>query len=208
MATNSLTANGVCAVKIHLYDFLQVLERARTEFGSSLDERELLEICFPSARYIFVRREDRVRQSISFLRAMDSMQWQRLRGEQASERMERLEIDLDQIDQLVKVFTDQEDQWRGFFARNDLTAYEVVYEDLVRDYERITLGALEHLGITSPAKLQLGPPRTIRQSDHLTERAVAMYTERFGRTAGMWSSGSTMPGSEPPAVAGREGQLL
>jgi LPS sulfotransferase NodH len=82
-AASSMTANGVCAVKIHLYDFLQVLERASTEFGSSLDERELLEICFPGARYIFVRREDRVRQSISFLRAMDSMQWQRLHGEQA-----------------------------------------------------------------------------------------------------------------------------
>jgi LPS sulfotransferase NodH len=178
MASNSMTSNGVCAIKIHWYDFVKVMHRAREEFGGSLSEHDLLETCFPGLRCIFIRREDRVRQVISFLRAMQSMQWRRMADEPVSERMARFKIDLDQVDPLVRVFAEQEAQWREFFSRNGLPACEVVYEDLVRDYETTTLDALDHLGVTRPAGLRLGPPRVVRQSDELTERAVAMYLER------------------------------
>jgi LPS sulfotransferase NodH len=129
MTADSMTPNGVSAVKIHLYDFLQVIQRAREEFGEMLGERELLEICFPNPRCILIQRADRVRQAISFLRAMNTMQWQRLRDERVNERMAS-EIDFGKVDPLVQVFSEQESKWHEFFARNNLTAHEVVYEDL------------------------------------------------------------------------------
>jgi LPS sulfotransferase NodH len=185
IVTHSMTANGVWALKIHLYDLVPVLERAKEEFGPSLEERALLQACFPDARYIFVHRQDRVRQAISFLRAMDSMEWVRHRGEPVADRMQRLEIDLDRIDPMVSLFAEQEDQWRAFFSRNDLTAYEVVYEDLVRDYDAVLLGALDHLGVRPwEGLLPIRPPRTERQSDHLTEVAMANYREREARSRG------------------------
>jgi LPS sulfotransferase NodH len=182
----------VWALKIHLYDLVQVLERAKEEFGPSLEERALLQACFPDARYLFVHRQDQVRQAISFLRAMDSMQWVRQRGEPVAGQMQRLEIDPDRIDPMVRLFAEQEDQWRAFFSRNALTAHEIVYEDLVRDYDVVLQGALDHLGVRPPeGLLPIRPPRTERQSDHLTEVAMANYLERDAGSKGGISTAGT-----------------
>jgi LPS sulfotransferase NodH len=172
------TGNGVFAVKIHWHDLSDLLDRGREELDPSLGERELLETCFPRPRCLFIRRQDRVRQAISFLRALDSMQWLRLRGEAVNERMARSRIDLDQIPPLVDLFTEQEAEWRRFFERNDIDAWEVTYEQLLDDYERTITRALAHVGVPAPAGLKLGEPRSMRQADAITEAAVAAYEAR------------------------------
>ena len=59
----------------------------------------------------------------------------------------------------------------------------VRYEDLVRDYEAVLLGALDHLGLRPrEGLLPIRPPRTERQSDHLTEIAMANYRGRDARS--------------------------
>ena len=179
LAANSATPNGVWGAHIHLFDFLDVIERAREEFGKTLSERELLEACFPNPRCIYIRRADRVRQAISWMRAGNSGQWLRLRGEPVSDRMARLDINLDDVDKWIQVFSEQESKWQEFFARNNLTAHEILYEDLVSDYQATVLGALAYLGLTPRADLQLPPPRLEKQSDDLTERAAAMYMNRM-----------------------------
>jgi LPS sulfotransferase NodH/putative sterol carrier protein len=179
LAAESITPNGAWGAHIHLFDFMDVIGRAREEYGETLGERELLEICFPNPRCIFIRRADRVRQSISWLRAADSEQWLRLRGEPVSDRMTRLDINFDEVDEWVKVFGEQESKWRDFFARNNLSAYELTYEDLVTDYQATVLGVLDYLGLMPHAGLQLPAPRLEKQSDDLTERAVATYMNRM-----------------------------
>jgi len=178
-----MTPNGVLAAHIHLFDFLDVIGRARGEFGETLSERELLEACFPNPRCIFIRRADRVRQAISWLRAADSGQWLRLRGEPLSDRMARLDINLDEVDEWIHVFGEQESKWHEFFARNNLTAHEVVYENLVSDYQATVVGVLDYLGLMPGAGLRLHSPRLEKQSDDLTERAVATYMSRMHRAA-------------------------
>ena len=179
LAAESMTPNGVWGAHIHLFDFLDVIGRAGEEFGETLSERELLETCFPNPRCIFIRRADRVRQAISWLRAADSGQWLRLRGEPVSDRMARLDINLDQVDEWIQVFSEQESKWREFFARNNLPAHEVVYEDLVSDYQTTVLGVLDYLGLMPRAGLQLPSSRLEKQSDVLTERAVVTYMHRM-----------------------------
>lgn len=179
LAANSTTPNGVWGAHIHLFDFLDVIERAREEFGKTLSERELLEACFPNPRYIYIRRADRVRQAISWMRAGNSGQWLRLRDEPVSDRMARVDINLDDVDRWIQVFSEQESKWQEFFARNNLTAHEVVYEDLVSDYQATVVGTLDYLGLMPRAGMQLPPPRLEKQSDDLTERAAAMYMNRM-----------------------------
>ena len=179
LAANSTTPNGVWGAHIHLFDLLDVIERARKEFGKALSERKLLEACFPNPRYIYIRRADRVRQAISWIRAGDSRQWLRLQGEPVSDRMARLDINLDDVDKWIQVFSEQESKWREFFARNNLTVHEVVYEDLASDYQATVLSALDYLGLMPRADLQLPPPRLEKQSDDLTERAAARYMNRM-----------------------------
>jgi trehalose 2-sulfotransferase len=178
LAANTMTPNGVLAVKIHQFDFRNLIDRSRGEFGEMLGERELAETCFPNPRYIFIRRADRARQAISFLRAADSEQWERLPGDPVSERTTRPQINLDEVDQWVRVFGEMESKWREFFARNNLTTYEVVYEDLVDDYPAKVQGALDYLGLTPPTGLQPPAPRLQRQADDLTESTVVAYMNR------------------------------
>jgi trehalose 2-sulfotransferase len=183
MTAGSMTPNGVSAVKIHLHDFMHVIQRAREESGETLSERDLLEACFPGPRYIFIHRKDKIRQAISFLRALDSLQWQRLHTEPVSKRMAVLNIDIKRVAPMAQMFREQETEWRRFFLRNNLTAHDVIYEDLADDYYGTVLSALEYLGVTPVTDVRLGPPRLARQSDHLTEEAVAAYLSQAGEMA-------------------------
>jgi LPS sulfotransferase NodH len=183
LVAESMTPNGAWGAHIHQFDFTDLIGRAREEFGETLSDRELFDACFPNPRCIFIRRADRVRQAISWLRAGDSGQWLRLPGEPVSDRMTRLDINFDEVDHWIQDFSEQESKWREFFARNNLSPHEVTYEDLVGDYQATVLGVLDYLGLKPRADLQLPPPRLQKQSDDLTERAVAAYMNRTARHA-------------------------
>jgi trehalose 2-sulfotransferase len=183
----SMTPNGVTAVKIHMYDFTRMLDRIATESGPPAPsgrppgERELLERCFPRPRCVFLHRSDHVRQAVSFMRALDTMEWQRLRDDSAAPRQLVRELDINRIDPYIRQFRQQEQDWLSFFDRNSLDFIEIIYEDLVRDYRATIVRILDFLRITPPDGLQLSDPRTVRQSDAMTERAVARYAERLKR---------------------------
>jgi trehalose 2-sulfotransferase len=179
MAKVSMTSNGVSAVKIHHFDFVRMMERARAEFGGMLDERELLETCFPGARCIFIRRSDRVRQAISFTRALQTMKWEALRDDPAIGESIPADLSIERIDQFASVFAEREKQWTNFFTRNGIPFCEVVYEDLASEYEATILRVLDFLEVAPLHGFSLGAPRTIKQSDDLTERAVARYAQRL-----------------------------
>jgi len=178
MAAHSMTANRVSAVKIHFFDFMHVMRWARSEFGQAPGERELLEACFPHARCIFLRRADRVRQAISLLRAEGSAQWEWRRDGSALEERLSPQIDLGKIGPFADSFRNLEAQWREFFGRNEIVAHEIVYEDLISDYQGTVNRALGFLGLMPPGGVQLGPARTVRQADDFTERVAAAYAER------------------------------
>jgi len=178
MAAYSMTANRVSAVKIHFYDFMHVMRWARSEFGQARGERELLETCFPHAQCIFLRRADRVRQAISLLRAQGSAQWERRRDASALEESLSPQIDPGKIGPLADSFRNLEEQWREFFGRNEIGVHEIVYEDFVSNYQGTVNRALGFLGLMPPGGVQLGPARTVRQTDDFTERVAAAYAER------------------------------
>jgi LPS sulfotransferase NodH len=204
MAREAMTENGVTSVKLFLPYLSHLMHRARAEFGADFDENGLIEECFPNPRYIFLRRRDRIRQAISFMRAMNTTEFERktaypvastecyagstdgnLGGflHDADDRIRHAapgadpEPAMEKISSYVEAFTSQELQWRSFFKRNQVTAHEIVYEDLAADYQTTVLGALKFLGISPPPGLRLPPPRTVRQSDDATEKMAARYDE-------------------------------
>jgi trehalose 2-sulfotransferase len=186
MNTMSMTPNGVAAVKIHLYDFTRMLDRRAAESASAEQarrpgERELMETCFPRPRCIFLHRSDHVRQAVSFMRALDTMEWQRLRDDPSGPKPLLKDLDIDRIDPYIRQFRQQEHDWLSFFNRNDIEFTEVLYEDLVENYQTTIFRILDFLPVTRPAGLRLGAPRLVRQADETTERAVARYTGQLER---------------------------
>jgi len=178
MARETMTENGALGVKLFMPHLTHLLRRARAEFGPETGETELMEICFPNPKFIFLRREDLVRQAVSFIKAINTFQFestQRNLSRAAPEVF--LKPDMRKITSYVESFRRQERDWRDFFERNGISAHEVVYEDLGADYKAVVLGALDSLGIRPPAGFELPQPRLARQSDEVTERIVASYAE-------------------------------
>jgi LPS sulfotransferase NodH len=181
MAAGTMTGNGVLATKLMLPHLTTLLRRARAEFGPGLSENELLGECFPNPRFIFLRRADLVRQAVSFLRAINTFQFESGPGGGTVPEAV-LSPDMGKITAYAETFRRQEREWREFFERNHITAHEVVYEELAADYQPVVFAALGSLGITPPEGLALPRPRLARQSDEATERIVAAYAEYQART--------------------------
>jgi LPS sulfotransferase NodH len=178
-----MTENGVIAVKLFTPHLSHLMHRARAEFGAELSENELIEECFPNPRYVFLRRKDRICQAISFMRAMNTMEFERRTAYPVTSATPGADLDLsmEKISSYVETFTKQELQWRRLFKRNHIVAHEIVYEDLAADYQSTIFGALESLGITPSPGLRLPSPRTVRQSDDATEKMAARYAEYKAR---------------------------
>jgi LPS sulfotransferase NodH len=178
-ANETMSDNGVLSVKIFMPHLSHLLRRAQQEFGPGLSATELLGKCFPNPRYIFLRRSDLVRQAVSFIRAINTFQFDSRNPQPDGGTVPDAVLNADpaKIGAYVETFRKQDQEWREFFAQNDITAHEVVYENLVADYEQAVFTVLGALGITPPAELVLPLPRLNRQSDEVTERIVARYRE-------------------------------
>jgi LPS sulfotransferase NodH len=69
-----------------------------------------------------------------------------------------------------------EQTWREFFQRNQVAPLAITYEELCTDYDGTVTRVLDFLRIKPPRNFSVGPPRTVRQADAVTEE----WVERFG----------------------------
>ena len=69
------TPNGVFGAKVLWHQFEHLLVKLRRIQGNGLSDLELLDRTFPDLRYIFLTRRDKIRQAISYDRAIRSGVW-------------------------------------------------------------------------------------------------------------------------------------
>jgi trehalose 2-sulfotransferase len=126
---------------------------------------------FPGARYVWVRRQDTVRQAVSLWRALQTQSW-RDEGSNHDARA-HAEYSFSALRHLVDMLSDHDAAWGRFFA--DVPALQLSYEEIASDL----LGALErtlaHLGIDRPRDWPPALPTMRRQADELSERWAGAY---------------------------------
>jgi trehalose 2-sulfotransferase len=152
--------NGVFGVKAHWgqYDPLFAEKDPRT--------------IFPDAHIVFITRRDRLRQSISWVRALQTRKW----ADQDRPRVERPAVfDADHITRKLGRIEREEKLWESLFARHGITPHRVLYEDLVETQEATVRAVLEWLGVAVPAALELPAPRLGRQADELSDEWAQRY---------------------------------
>ena len=86
------------------------------------------------------------------------------------------------MDHLKLRIDEHNDAWQSFFEECDVEPLEVVYEDLVEDYEGTILRVLEGIGIPLPENFVVAAPRIKRQADELSEKWVRLYNDRAAAT--------------------------
>jgi LPS sulfotransferase NodH len=156
--------NGVFGAKAHLgqYDPL---------FGDS-DPRGFL----PSPQLVLITRRDRLRQAISWVRALQTQRWV---NRDAPEERPAV-FDAEHIGRKMRRIEREEERWEALFDRHAIEPHRVVYEDFVGAQAETVRGVLDTMGVEAPADLHLPPPIHDRQADRLSDEWVDRYRAESG----------------------------
>ncbi len=172
------TANGVWGSKMmwnYLPDAVARLRAwPRLGVGAGAADPVVLAAAFPGLRYVWLRRQDKLRQAISWWRAAATGQYALERGQAAAEPPE---FDRDGIGRLLWLARASEAGWRDWFAAHSIRPLEIVYEDLIEDVDRAARSVAGFLDVPLPPGLEQVRPRLRRQADHHTERLVRLLNQ-------------------------------
>jgi trehalose 2-sulfotransferase len=170
------TPNGVFSIKIHWVQLVRFLNSVRFVAGyETASAAALVAEFFPNPHYVHLVRQDKVRQAISYYRAIRTNVWWRLEGESTQERPDRTPHDLDQIDRLKRLLMRQEASWRGYFREAGISPLLITYEEMTHAYEATIRKVLEYLQVRIADDMVMAKPRLIKQADQETEDLVHRY---------------------------------
>lgn len=175
------TDNGVFAAKLmwnYFNDFLELM-RGIPRFAG-MGDGSLLSAAFPGLQYVFVSRNDKVRQAVSLWRALQTSVWRHQDGDPAATDR-RPVYSYDAIDHLLNQLRRNEDAWRGFFFRTGQRPLQVLYEDVAGDLWGAVRRVLDQLRVEAPERLGGEREPLSRQSDDLSESWVQNYLEDVSR---------------------------
>jgi len=173
------TSNGVFGAKVMwpymagLVDGLSTIPRERER----LTPYELLEETFPSLRYVWLRRMDKVRQAVSLWRAVQTWHWRADHTHQAP--CVPLVYSFEAIDHLRRRLIASDRAWETYFEGTGATPLTLTYEDFVKEKHETVTGLLRHVGVAYPPHAYYDAPRTARQADEISEQWVAGFRADF-----------------------------
>jgi trehalose 2-sulfotransferase len=164
LVARKTSPNGVFGVKVQW-----------NQFALAVDGRNPTEL-FPNLSFIHLRREDRVRQAVSWVKAQQTGRWLAVGGRDVGSP----EFDRARIDKMIGRIERGEAAWERTFERHGITPYRLTYEEVAADPADKTREVLEFVGIDLPPDVRVEPPVLKRQADELSEEWVARYREESG----------------------------
>jgi trehalose 2-sulfotransferase len=161
------TPNGLLGSKLMWNDFDSLRSSLRPPAGTD-PGLQFMRATFPDPQFIWLRRQDKVRQGISWWRAAVTDQWA-LRPDQEAEQPAP---DVEGMMQLAQFAQQCEDGWRQWFAATGIQPCQVLYEDLSQDRLAVANRVLEFLRLPQLDADNLPLVRYRKQADSLTERYI------------------------------------
>jgi LPS sulfotransferase NodH len=141
------------------------------QYALAIGERDPKSL-FPDMRFIHLRREDRVRQAVSWVRALQTQRWFAVDGRDRATP----EFDRERITKIARRIAKGEAAWESTFERHGITPYRLTYEELAAAPVPTARAVLEFVGVEVPDALLANVPMQ-RQADELSEEWVARYLE-------------------------------
>jgi trehalose 2-sulfotransferase len=170
--------NGVFGAKImwgYFDDFIGKLRQIPAY--ERIDLPILLPQIFPDLHYIQIIRRDKVRQAISFWRAIETNVWAWTTDEKQAPEKEP-SFNYEAIQNLELEIITHEAAWKNYFEMCQIEPYVVIYEEFVARYEETARDVLQFLEIPFPSDLKFAERKMKKQSDDLTEKWVEAYCQR------------------------------
>jgi LPS sulfotransferase NodH len=151
--------NGVFGIKVHWRQLHPAL--GDTDPGG----------IFPALRYLHIRRDDLLRQAISWVRALQTNQWA-----SSHRRLDEPVFDRRLIDTYLGRIREEDGEWERWFTRRGIAPHRVVYERLVEAPDETVQAALGFLDIEGDG--EVAPLTLEQQADELTDDWVARYAAK------------------------------
>lgn len=137
------TSNGVFGIKLMLsnLDTLpQLSERANSTPLEAIRE------VFPRPYFIRIHRRNRLKQAVSFAKALQSNKWSNTQKDKRLDA-DALFFSYSSIFKYLQTIDREETAWAAFFKKNKIPSLEVCYEEFIKDYEGTVARVFEYCGI-------------------------------------------------------------
>ena len=172
------TENGVLGTKIMWAYFRDFVRLARRTPGlEDVRPCEVPAAVLPNLRrYVWIHRRDTTRQAVSLWKALQTQKWRRDSDEEIGGQ--GLRFSFAAVNHLKLRIDEHNAAWQSFFEGCGVEPLEVVYEELVENYEGTVTRALAGIDIPVPEDFAIVEPRMKRQADELSEEWVRLYNER------------------------------
>jgi LPS sulfotransferase NodH len=170
------TPNGVFGARV-MWSYLDdVIEQVAGAETRSRSKHEILANAFPDLHYVYLSREDRLAQAVSWAKAIQTDEW--FAGDRHRIQREPT-FDRSVIEGLLGEIASGERGWRSFFADGATTTLHLKYETIARHPLGTGRDVLSFLGVAADdVRFDV---QTRRQADHLNES----WIERF-KSADHW----------------------
>ena len=122
------------------------------------NHQELWEDLFPNCKHIYLTRRNKVRQAVSWWKAIHDKVWHIEKGQTHRNGADfyREKYDFNALMHLYKEATLKECNIQEHFQRYDIIPFTVIYEDFIRDYEATIRKIIEYLEIGAD-NFEVGP---------------------------------------------------
>jgi len=174
---NSSGSNGVFGLRVqeHSLPFLTAfLKEALPEHETDF---ERLQALLGPLKVLFLRREDKVAQAVSYVRAAQTGLWHRNPDGTEMERLAPPEdpvFDPEAIAQSMARFERADQIWADWFAASDIAPHTITYEQLDADPQATLRNALGFLGVDANVADKVDAP-TKRLRDDLNAEWARRY---------------------------------
>lgn len=169
-------SNGVFGLKLMGYQ-ADRLERALPAVLGMPDGSLglVLAATLADPKYVYLTRQDRLRQAISLVRAVQTSQWRSMDSATCD-----AQYDAHAISREVQALEQDEATWEEFFDRNGMTPYRLSYEAFTKRPQRTVAALLSYLGHDEPVEIAVSYTQHRRQADDLTEAWLHRYQREGG----------------------------
>lgn len=175
------TSNGVVGHKLSFYEpfFSQMISffKPLHECQEKLCSRsQIWASAFPNCHHIFMTRRNKIRQAVSWWRAIQSGEWHRPTDTEPLEVDRTAAYSFEAINHLLLECTLREAGIQSFYADAGIQALTIVYEDFIANYDGTVKRILRFLGLPD-ANIDIHKPKTIKLADDISEKWVQRFRQ-------------------------------
>ncbi len=171
-----VTDNGVFGMKMHWHHMRDFLQFSRKKLGhEGKTDLEILNYFFPNPNFIYIRRENIVKQAVSTAIAQQTDIWEKPLGSNTNKQIKPRKFSPLAIYGAKQGIRQREEAWREFFRKNSLDVYEIVYENFCQSIENNTIDMIKFLKIEPLPEPNQIKVSLQKQSNHINDRWEQYY---------------------------------